>query len=98
MVKHIVVWRLKGEGSEKIHAALRIKSLLEGLRGKIPGLLKIEVGVNYVDDANSADVALYSEFVGRSALEEYRDHPDHVAVKGPIGELTSERRVVDYDC
>lgn len=98
MVKHIVIWRLKGEGSEKLRAALRIKSLLEGLAGRIPGLLKIEVGVNFLEDANASDVALYSEFSGRTALAAYQDHPEHEIVKPLIRELASERRVVDYDC
>ena len=98
MVKHIVIWRLKGEGSEKIRAALRVKSLLEGLQGKIPGLLKIEVGVNFLDDSNAGDIALYSEFFGRSALAVYQDHPAHEAVKPQVRELATERRSVDYDC
>lgn len=98
MVKHIVSWRLKGEGNEKLRAALQVKSWLEALQGKIPGLIKIEVGVNYLDDANASDIVLYSEFAGRSALAGYQIHPEHEAVKGKVGALTSERRVVDYDC
>lgn len=79
-------------------AAQRIKSLLESLAGRIPGLLKIEVGLNFLDDVNASDVALYSEFADRRALAVYQDHPEHLAVKPLIGALTSERRVADYDC
>ena len=69
MVKHIVMWRLRDNAS-KAGDAERIKSLLEGLDGKIPGLLKIEVGMNFIEDTNASDVVLYSEFVDRAALEE----------------------------
>jgi Stress responsive A/B Barrel Domain len=41
---------------------------------------------------------LYSEFTDRSALIGYQSHPVHEAVKSAIRELTTERRVVDYDC
>jgi hypothetical protein len=98
LVKHIVVWRLKGEGLEKARAAQWAKTLLEGLAGKIPGLIRIEVGVNFLDDANAADLVLYSEFSGRVALAQYQIHPEHVAVAAQVRELAAERRVVDYDC
>jgi hypothetical protein len=98
LVKHIVIWRLKGEASEKALASLRVKALLESLAGKIPGLIKIEVGINFLEDANAADVALYSEFSGRVALAQYQIHPEHVAVALQIRECAAERRVVDYEC
>jgi quinol monooxygenase YgiN len=96
MVKHIVAWRLRKEPSVRANAE-RVKSLLEGMAGRIPGLLRIEVGINFLDDANAADVVLYSEFVDREALLGYQVHPVHETVKPAIRELTVERRVVDYE-
>lgn len=96
MIKHIVAWRLRKEPSVRANAE-RVKSLLEGMAGRIPGLLKIEVGINFLDDANAADVVLYSEFTDRQALLGYQAHPVHEAVKPSIRELTTERRVVDYE-
>ena len=96
MIKHIVAWRLRTEPSVRANAE-RIKALLEDLAGRIPGLLKIEVGINYVEDANASDLVLYSEFVDRAALQGYQDHPLHEAVKLTIRALTTERRVVDYE-
>ncbi|MBM4225599.1 MAG: Dabb family protein, partial [Gammaproteobacteria bacterium] len=54
MVKHIVMWRLRDSASKAADAA-RIKVLLESLSGRIPGLLKIEVGANFIADPNAAD-------------------------------------------
>jgi quinol monooxygenase YgiN len=95
MVKHIVMWRLREQAS-KADDAQQIKSLLEGLGGKIPGLLKIEVGVNFIEDANASDVVLYSEFVDRTALETYQSHPLHLAVVPEVKARAIERRSADY--
>jgi quinol monooxygenase YgiN len=96
MIKHIVVWRV-GEDNDKATSAARIKELLEGLRGQIPGLLHLEVGMNVVTDANAADVILYSEFTDLEALKTYQAHPLHQAVVPKVKALTTERRSVDYE-
>jgi quinol monooxygenase YgiN len=98
MVKHIVVWRVKETPVSKLANAQEIKRQLEGMRGRIPGLLRLEAGVNFVDDPLAGDCVLYSEFTDRAALLAYQTHPVHEAVKAGIRELSVERRVVDYDC
>jgi quinol monooxygenase YgiN len=95
MIKHIVMWRLRESDSRAVDAET-IKSLLEGLAGKIPGLLKIEVGVNFIEDANASDVVLYSEFVDRAALGAYQSHPLHLAVVPEVKARAIERRSADY--
>ena len=62
MIKHIVMWKLKDEahGNDKATNAKLIKEKLEALSGKIDGLLKIEVGIDFLGGGNF-DVALYSE-------------------------------------
>ena len=96
MIKHIVAWRLSEEKSKAASTA-EIKELLEGLRGQIPGLLHLEVGMNVVTDANAADVILYSEFTDLEALKTYQAHPLHQAVVPKVKALTTERRSVDYE-
>lgn len=99
MVKHIVFWKLKEEanGLSKLENAKAIKEKLEGLKGKIEGLLDIEVGFDFLHSPESADVVLYSTFTDRAALDFYQQHPLHKAVMPFIGEARSERRVVDYE-
>lgn len=99
MVKHIVMWRLKtsAHGNDKATNARLIKQRLEALNGKIPGLLRLEVGIDFVAAEDSADVVLYSEFETREALASYLSHPDHKAVAPFVGAARSERRVVDYE-
>ncbi|UWX58365.1 Dabb family protein [Chlorobaculum sp. MV4-Y] len=100
MVKHIVMWRLCDEAhgnSAEVNACL-IKEKLEALSDRIPGLLSIEVGLDFSRTDSSADVVLYSEFVNKTALETYQSHPEHEALKLFIGGATRERRLVDYEC
>lgn len=99
MVKHIVMWRIKAfaHGNSAEANALLVKEKLEALRGRIPGLLSIEVGLDFSRTESSADVVLYSEFADRAALESYQAHPEHEALKPFIGAATSERRLVDYE-
>lgn len=95
MIRHVVMWRLK-DTPNKAANAVRIKQLLEGLRDKIPGLLKIEVGIDFSAAETSADVVLLSEFADLAALEIYQRHPLHVQMKPEIGSMTAERRMVDH--
>lgn len=98
MIRHIVLWRLNGDTPEQKEPAARaIKAALEGLNGKIPGLLRLEVGLDFSRGPDSADVALYSEFVSREALHAYHDHPEHLKVIPLVKTARCERRVVDFE-
>ena len=67
------------------------------MRGRVPGMLRIEVGLDCSRTDSSSDVALYAEFESRAALDAYQAHPDHKAVMPFILEARSERRLVDYE-
>jgi quinol monooxygenase YgiN len=99
MVKHIVLWRLKetAHGNDKATNARLIKERLEALRGQIPGMIRIEVGLDFSRSEQSGDVVLYSEFGSRAALDSYQEHPAHKAVMPFILEARAERRLVDYE-
>jgi hypothetical protein len=99
MIKHIVLWRLKefAEGSIKQGNILKVKEMLEDMRGKIPGMLKLEVGLNSESSDSASDISLYTEFESRAALDAYQIHPVHMKVKEFLPLVRSERRVVDYE-
>jgi hypothetical protein len=99
MIKHIVFWKLKEQanGLNKVENAAAIKQNLEALNGQIEGLIHLEVGLDFLGSAESADLILYSEFESKEALEFYASHPLHKAVMPFIAEARSERRVVDYE-
>ncbi|MBC8530260.1 Dabb family protein [Gehongia tenuis] len=97
MVKHIVLWKLKdeAEGNGKDTNMRIIKERLEALVGVVPGLLKLEVGFNYVK--NDFDLCLYSEFVSNEALENYDSHPAHLAVREFVSKVRLDRIACNYE-
>lgn len=98
MIKHIVMWKLKEEahGNDKATNAKLIKEKLENLNGKIDGLLKLEVGLDFLGGGNF-DVVLYSELESKSDLDVYQNHPLHQATLPFIREAVEEREAVDYE-
>jgi hypothetical protein len=99
MIRHIVGWTLKeqAEGASRADNAKKMKSLLESLNGKIPGMHLLEVGIDFSRTEVSFDVVLYSEFASREALDAYQNHPDHVVVKDFIAKVRADRRLADYE-
>jgi hypothetical protein len=99
MVKHIVFWTLKkpAAGRSAAENADEVRKRLVALNGKIPGLVRLEVGIDFGRTEASADIALYSEFKNREALDGYYSHPEHLAVAEFIGEVRETRLVVDYE-
>lgn len=102
MIKHLVLWRLKdsANGKSRVENARLLKDRLEALNGRIPGLRRIEVGINVHDShsgADDADVVLYSEFDDLAALEAYYPHPEHAALKPFVQSIRSARWVINYE-
>ena len=96
-VRHVVMWRLRGETpQERAAARLKVKDAFEGLRGRIEGLQAIEVGVDVSNVDYACDVVLVSEFATAEQLERYATHPEHLRVRKELGDLRIERRQVDY--
>jgi len=98
MINHIVLFKLKDyPESEKPLLIAQMKSLLEGLKGKIDELKHIEVGVNYELNAKSYDLALLTHFNSVEDLDKYRIHPEHKKVLTRFSELRLERAAVDFE-
>jgi hypothetical protein len=98
MINHVVLFKLKDySDDEKPRLIDEMKSLLEGLKGKIEELKYIEVGVNYELNAKSFDVALISHFETFEDLDKYRVHPEHKKVLVRFAELRLERAAVDFE-
>jgi hypothetical protein len=99
MIKHIVMWKLKdqAEGADRQANARKMKELLDGCAGIVPGILKLEVALAQPGLEATYDVVLYSEFSDRAALDAYQEHPQHVALKGFIGAVREARQCMDYE-
>ena len=99
MIKHIVFWTLQNRENQQSReqTAAAIKEKIEGMRGKIPGLLHIEGGIDFTRSADSCDIALYAELESREALARYHVHPAHEAFKAFIGPSRLQRSLIDYE-
>ena len=91
MVKHIILWTLKDMPDEEKEAVKQgIKRELEGLQGKIAGLLKIHVQIDGLASSN-ADVMLDSAFADEEALKNY-------VADGFVRPYTEIRSCFDFSC
>lgn len=93
MIKHIVAWKLKDDNKEA--NARSIKEKLEGLVGKVPGLLKAKV-VRMLSNCEY-DIALVSKLESEEALKGYQTHPAHVEASSFVRSVVQSRACVDYD-
>lgn len=97
MVKHIVMWNVSGSTlEEKRHTANFVKLKFESLVGKIPGLEKLEIGLDFSGVDYSCDMVLYTEFDSVASLKAYSDHPEHLKVRQELGSCRVARFQVDY--
>ena len=98
MVKHVILWKLKEEYSTEEKSSIKegIKKGLEGLKGKIPGLVDIKVNISPLQSSN-CDVMLDSVFTDEEALKGYSVHPEHVEVANTkVRPFTASRVCMDY--
>ena len=97
MIKHIVMWKVRGDTAEqKREAALSMKSRFESLVALIPGLRRIEVGMDVSGVDYACDVVLYTEFDDQQSLDAYASHPEHLRVRKELGDMRTARYQVDY--
>ncbi len=94
MVKHIVFWNVKNDDQKK-HNMEEMKKRLTALVGKVDGLISAEVGFNF--NEKGYDLALYSIFKDKAALDGYQVHPDHLKVKEFVHSVITDRAVVDFE-
>ncbi|CAG9183347.1 hypothetical protein LMG23992_04965 [Cupriavidus laharis] len=97
MIKHIVMWKVKGSTpEERSEGVRRIQAAFNGLVGVIPGLMALEVGPDVSHIEYACDVVLYTEFESREALDSYATHPDHLRIKRELADVRIARHQVDY--
>ena len=99
MVKHVILWTLKEmSDEEKKTVKAGIKTGLEGLKGKIPGLIEINVRTEGRLGSSHADLMLDTTFESKEALEAYSKHPEHVAVaSNKVRPFTATRSCIDFE-
>lgn len=98
MIRHIVMWKLRPNSPAQRQADIeRLREGFLGLRGRIPGLLRLEIGLDTSLVDYACDVVLYSEFESQEALQAYASHPAHLAVRDALVGIRIDRHQVDYE-
>jgi hypothetical protein len=98
MINHIVLFKLKEYSKEeKQQIIAEMKTLLEGLKGKIAELKFIEVGTNYELETKGFDLALITHFDSIEDLDKYRVHPEHKKVIARFDDFNLDRAAVDFE-
>jgi hypothetical protein len=100
MIRHIVWWTLKdeAEGATAAQNGLKIKALIEALRGKIDTLKSVEVSVKLAATTTvDAQVVLHSTHDTVADLAAYNDHPEHQKIVGFIKKVVSSRQAIDFE-
>ena len=100
MVKHIILWTLNPDLTEDEKTVVKagIKEGLEGLVGKVPGLIDVKVHIDGRLSSSNADVMLDSTLESEEALKGYAQHPEHVAVANTkVRPYTVQRSCLDFE-
>jgi hypothetical protein len=94
MIRHLVLWRLKPDAAGRFD---EIRSALEAQLGRIPGLVRVEVGRNFGASRRAVDFALCCDFESRAALAAYHQHPVHLRTRAIVDPLIAEHWIADYE-
>ena len=97
MIRHVVMWNVRGATRAEKRANIeQLKASFLALRGRIPGLLHLEIGVDSSGVDYACDVVLVSDFSSQAALDAYATHPEHLRVRQELGAMRTQRHQVDY--
>ncbi len=94
MIRHIVLFKMNAGAEDKTE---ELATALKGLKGKIPLVKELEVGIDIGRKGKSYDVSLNSTFDSMADVEEYAVHPEHVAVVEFINSVCQGVVKVDYE-
>lgn len=94
---HIVMWDVAGNSDAEKRAAVEtVRAEFEALRGCIPGMTRLEIGVDISGVDYACDMLLLSEFDSEAALAAYAAHPAHLAVRDRLTGVRIARHQVDF--
>lgn len=96
-IRHIVMWRVAGvTAAERSRNCNTVRDAFLGLRGRIPGLQELEIGIDSSRIDYACDVVLCTRFQDAQSLQDYAAHPEHLRVKRELGDIRVSRHQVDY--
>ena len=95
MVKHVVMFKLKGTPEERNEVSKRFMEALIQLPCEIPELKSMDVGIN-MNPAETWDLVLTATADSLEDIATYSAHPAHQAAVEIIKPYKEDRACVDY--
>jgi len=92
MITHIVLFKLKDS-----HNVKKASEVLQGLKGKIPQLRHLEVGIDILHSDRSYHLALVTKFDSLEDMKAYQIHPVHEEVSNYMASVRESSVTVDYE-
>ena len=93
MVRHIVFFRFEDPA---VNIPV-VRDSLYALKDKIPQIVDMQIGADFLHSPRSADMVLIVDFNSREDLEIYDKHPDHAKARVYIHAHRTESRTVDFE-
>lgn len=95
MVDHLVFFAAKEEAStEEVEDLL---SSILNLKNEVPGVIDLTVGEDFSGRSGDYTHALFARFESAAGLQEYMQHPAHLAVVEKLNATTTGRIIADYE-
>ncbi len=95
MIDHLVLFTVREDSSpadiEDLIASIRV------LKDKVPSTVDLSVGENFSARSGGYTHGFFVRFEDVNGLQEYMEHPEHLAVAEKLDRLTTGRIVVDYE-
>jgi hypothetical protein len=95
MVDHLVFFAVR-EGASQGEIEDLVSSI-RALRDDVPSTVDLSVGEDFSGRSGGYTHALLARFENAAGLQEYMEHPAHLAVVEKLDATTSGRIVVDYE-
>ena len=93
MVRHIVFFRFEDPA---VNIPI-VRDSLYALKDKIPEIVNMQIGADFMHSPRSSDMVLIVDFRSREDLEIYDKHPDHAKARVYIHAHRTESRTVDFE-
>ena len=95
VVDHLVFLAVREEASpEEVEDLL---SSIRALRDEVPSTVDLSVGEDFSGRSGGYTHAIFARFDDAAGLQEYIEHPAHLAVVEKLDATTTGRIVVDYE-
>jgi hypothetical protein len=95
MVDHLVLFAVREEATSEEVADL--VSSIRNLRGEIPSVVDLSVGEDFSGRSGEYTHGMFVRFEDTAGLQEYMEHPAHLAVVEKLNAHTTGRVVTDYE-